>query len=116
MASSSEDESDWVVLPTDREPSDGDSSFWPTEARWAMPDDSGWRVALANMWLEETGAHEKSKFQHFQLKYNEFSSSRMMASSIFNCESEYLRCLINHLSIVVPLLSLSPSLVPTPDT
>lgn len=56
----SEDDN-WIVIPTDVEPSDGDSSLWPTEAKWAVRSDRSWRIGLAEWWLQKTGAYEKGK-------------------------------------------------------
>ncbi|EAW08257.1 uncharacterized protein ACLA_029900 [Aspergillus clavatus NRRL 1] len=48
-----------IVIPIERSFSDGDKSTWPTEARFGMPDDRGYREKVAIMWLREIGAYEE---------------------------------------------------------
>jgi ATP-binding cassette subfamily D (ALD) long-chain fatty acid import protein len=57
----SEDDSNLVVIPINQTFSDGDPAQWPTEERFQRPDDSFYRLKLADMWLKETGAYENGK-------------------------------------------------------
>ncbi|KAL3496616.1 transcription-silencing protein Clr2-domain-containing protein [Aspergillus germanicus] len=54
----SEDDPNLVVIPINQTFSDGDPAQWPTEERFQRPDDSFYRLKLADMWLKETGAYE----------------------------------------------------------
>ncbi|KAL3463368.1 transcription-silencing protein Clr2-domain-containing protein [Aspergillus heterothallicus] len=58
MEQDSEDDSNLVVIPIDQSFSDGDPAQWPTEERFQRPDDTFYRLKLADMWLKETGAYE----------------------------------------------------------
>ncbi|KAJ5084807.1 hypothetical protein NUU61_009386 [Penicillium alfredii] len=55
----SEEDPNEVIIPIDHSLSDGDMNTWPTEAKYTMPDDSRWRMSLAEMWLKKTGAYEE---------------------------------------------------------
>lgn len=56
------DEEDVVVIPVPDELSDGTEETWPLNDpryKYRMIDDSRWRLSLAQMWVEKTGAAEE---------------------------------------------------------
>jgi hypothetical protein len=56
---SSSDDDNVVVLPVPDSLSDGDESTWrldDPQFKYRMIDDTRWRLALAQMWVEKTGA------------------------------------------------------------
>lgn len=60
---SSDEEGEEVVLPVPDSLSDGDESTWrlnDPQFQYRMIDDTKWRMALAEKWVEKTGAIEKS--------------------------------------------------------
>lgn len=57
-----EEDENMIVIPINRDFSDGTSDSWPKEPRFRMVDDSVYRQRLAVRWLEETGAYEKGMF------------------------------------------------------
>jgi len=53
-----------VVIPVADSLSDGDESTWrldDPQFKYRMIDDTRWRLHLAEMWVEKTGASEKGK-------------------------------------------------------
>lgn len=53
-----------VVIPVDDSLSDGMKATWPLnnpKHKYRMVDDTKWREALAEMWIEDTGAKEEGK-------------------------------------------------------
>lgn len=66
----SSDEENEVVLPVPDSMSDGDESTWrlnDPQFQYRMIDDTRWRVALAQMWIEKTGAVEKGMLNQIPL-------------------------------------------------
>lgn len=62
-AESSDDEN-VVVIPVPDELSDGSEETWPLNDpnyNYRMLDDTRWRQALAEMWVQRTGAYEQGK-------------------------------------------------------
>lgn len=62
-ADSSDDEN-VVVIPVPDELSDGREDTWPLKDpnyKYRMLDDTRWRQALAEMWVQRTGAYEQGK-------------------------------------------------------
>lgn len=60
MSSDEENENE-VILPVPDSMSDGDETTWrlnDPQFQYRMIDDTRWRVALAQMWIEKTGAIE----------------------------------------------------------
>lgn len=56
------DDDDVVVIPVPDELSDGTEETWrlnDSQFQYRMIDDSRWRLSLAQMWVEKTGAAEK---------------------------------------------------------
>lgn len=54
-----------VVIPVDDSLSDGKRETWPLndpKYKYRAVDDTKWREALAEMWIEDTGAKEEGKF------------------------------------------------------
>ncbi|KAJ5678380.1 uncharacterized protein N7477_004013 [Penicillium maclennaniae] len=63
MSSDEENENE-VVLPVPDSMSDGDETTWrlnDPQFKYRMIDDTRWRLALAQMWIEKTGAIETGK-------------------------------------------------------
>lgn len=67
MSNDDLDDQNLVIIPVDPILSDGDSGTVPVTGApgnrfvYRPIDDSGWRVRLAEMWVEETGAREGGK-------------------------------------------------------
>lgn len=57
------DDSNVVVIPVEDFLSDGDRGKWPSNDRYDYRklDDTRWRDALAEMWVQKTGAYEEGK-------------------------------------------------------
>lgn len=54
-----------VVLPVSNYPSDGTEATWrlnDPQFKYRQIDDTRWRLALAEMWVDKTGAKEPGKF------------------------------------------------------
>lgn len=65
------DDPNIVVIPVEDSKSDGLKSTWPrngADSRWvySIRDDVGWRLGLAQMWVEkQMGAPEEGAWQFF---------------------------------------------------
>lgn len=59
---SSDEDDGPIVLQVSHELSDGQTSSWPAEEKWAMSEDIQWRRNLATMWVNEGGAVEKGMY------------------------------------------------------
>lgn len=60
----SSDDDNVVVIPVPDELSDGSEGTWPLNDpnyKYRMLDDTRWRQALAEMWVQRTGAYEEGK-------------------------------------------------------
>lgn len=60
----SSDDENLVVIPVADSLSDGDEATWrldDPQFKYRMLDDTRWRLHLAQMWVERTGASEQGK-------------------------------------------------------
>lgn len=58
---SGEDEN-LIVIPINRDFSDGTQDCWPTDPKFRMVDNTAYRQKLALRWAEEMGAYEKGMY------------------------------------------------------
>lgn len=64
--SSGEDEN-LIVIPINRDFSDGTQNSWPKDPKFRMVDDTVYRQKLAVRWAEEMGAYEKGMDAYYFL-------------------------------------------------
>lgn len=64
MSNNESDDENVVVIPVADSLSDGDKNTWrlnDSQFKYRMIDDTRWREALAEMWVQKTGAYEQGK-------------------------------------------------------
>lgn len=58
----SDEDGNVIVVPINREFSDGTQNSWPTDPKFRMTDDTAYRRKLAAKWIEENGAYEPGMY------------------------------------------------------
>ena len=82
MSNEDSDDPCEVVIPMRDELSDGSFDTWPTPDKrfdYRLVDDSRWKAALAEMWVQKTGAFESG----------ESNSSFFIQSVLFSLQEWY---------------------------